>query len=286
MFCNEERISKSIIALNGEDEFEIRYIRDEDVGIITSRSGKSYFILDSKEYWYDLIQEQYPGKQKCSCKNDFFRIRFEYIPRKGTQDFRSVELFWECTECGKIKKFAQIDIDYSPSAQLLEHPISFCEQPKIKYKTYSISGFWSKEVLYGLIRYLSDNQLLIYLWYWNKDRKRDFKRVSISALTHFLSDEDASYLGIYFSTEPLEDVIDSFTCEELGIYVDRKLWRKKELVKIDAPFTVISENGGDLYYMEFCSEFIDSDGKVKSKSESFCQLTKALLRYSKDRLKS
>ncbi len=141
MFDTEEKLLKEIIAPNGEDEFQIRYLRDESVGILTSRSDKSYFLLDSKEYWYDLIQEQYPSKQKCSCKNDFFKISFAYTPRKGTDDFRAVELISQCTECKKIKTFGQIDIDYSPSSQLFEQPITFCEQPKIKYKTYSVSGY-------------------------------------------------------------------------------------------------------------------------------------------------
>ena len=285
MFDTEEKISKNITGLNGEDEFQIRYIRDEEAGIVTTRSDKSYFLLDSKDYWYDLIQEQYPGKQKCSCKNDFFKIRFEYVPRKGTQDFRSVEIFSECTECGKIKKVAQIDIDYSPSAQLLEQPITFCEQPKIKYKTYSITGFWSKEDLNILTKYLSDKHLLIYLWCWNKDNKREFNRVSFSELSDILSDEEAKYLGIYFSTEPLEEVVNFSVCDELGIYVDRTLWRKNEIVKIDAPITILSENGGELYYMDFCSEYIDSDGKVKAKSENFCKITKDLLKYSQEKLK-
>ena len=51
---DERKISKEIISSTGEDEFQIRYIRDENVGILTSRSDKSYFILDSKDYWYDL----------------------------------------------------------------------------------------------------------------------------------------------------------------------------------------------------------------------------------------
>ncbi|MBR5121540.1 MAG: hypothetical protein IKU89_03230, partial [Oscillospiraceae bacterium] len=132
MFENEEKIRKNVITPNQEDEFQIRYIRAEDVGIITSRSDKSYFILDSNDYWYDLIQEQYPSKQKCSCKNDYFKVSFDYIPRKGTDDFKAVELTSQCTECGKIKKFARIDIDYSPSCQLYDSEITFCPQPNIK----------------------------------------------------------------------------------------------------------------------------------------------------------
>ena len=34
---DERKISKEIISSTGEDEFQIRYIRDENVGILTSR---------------------------------------------------------------------------------------------------------------------------------------------------------------------------------------------------------------------------------------------------------
>ena len=74
---DDGKISKGIVSPAGEDEFQIRYNSDENAGILTSRSGKSYFILDSKDYWYDMIQEVYPSKKKCSCKNDFFKIWFD-----------------------------------------------------------------------------------------------------------------------------------------------------------------------------------------------------------------
>ena len=48
---------------------------------------------------------------------------FQYLTRKGTDDFRKVELVSQCTECGKIKNWASIDIDYSPSSQLFENAI-------------------------------------------------------------------------------------------------------------------------------------------------------------------
>ena len=70
MFQSEEKISKNIITPDGEDEFQIHFISDENAGVLTTRSGKSYFILDSIEYWYDSIQERYPVKQKSRGKND------------------------------------------------------------------------------------------------------------------------------------------------------------------------------------------------------------------------
>ncbi len=63
MFRTAEKIEKDIRTPDGEDEFQIRCFRDDAVGILTTRSEKSYFILDSKDYWYDLIQERYPNRQ-------------------------------------------------------------------------------------------------------------------------------------------------------------------------------------------------------------------------------
>ncbi len=286
MFDTEEKIRKKIITSCGEEEFQIRFIRDESVGILTSRSDKNYFILDSVDYWYDLIQEKYPAKQKCSCKNDLFEIYFDYMPRKGTDDYRAVELISQCAECGKQKKFAQVDIDYSPSSQLFEQPISFCKQPKIKYKTYSVSGYWKEEDLSGLLEFLSKKQLLIYCWFWDViNKKRYVKRFTFEELKSYIFVEKPRYLAIYFSAEPLEDVFCNALSDDSGIYIDRNLWRKREIIKIDAPIMVVAEGAGNLYYMEFCSEYIDAEGKIISKSEHFCHLTKELLSYSKDRLK-
>ena len=286
MFNGEEKLHKEIASPNYENEFQIRYLQNENVGILTSRTGKSYFILDSQEYWYDLIQEQYPSKQKCTCKNDFFKVAFDYVPRKGTDDFRAVELVSQCTECKKVKMFGKTDIDYSPSQQLFGQPITFCEQPKLKYKTYSISGYWTKEALLELTKFIAANQSFIYLWSWNKtNERRSFHQVSIAELTSFLYAENAPFLAIFFSTEPLEALANHSVHDDKGDYIDRNIWRKKEIILINAPIKVGFPNSKNLYYMEFCSEFLTPNGKIISKSESFCQLTKKLLKYSKENLK-
>ena len=283
MFDSEEKRLKEIVTPTGEDEFQIRYIRDENVGILTSRTEKSFFILDSREYWYDLIQEQYPNKQKCACKNDFFKISFAYTPRKETDDFRMVELTSECTECKRTKTFGQIEVNDSPSSQLFEEPISFCEQPKIKYKTYSVSGYWTQDSLLELTAFLAAKQPFIYLWYWNEaDGKRRFDQVPHTQLTAFLSKKDPRYLAIYFSSN---EIANTFACNDLGIYIDRDIWRRQELVCINAPIKVGFPDSKNLYYMDFCSEYLTPDAKIHSKNESFCRLTKELLKYSKEKLK-
>ena len=47
MFQNEKTLVKEITSPEGETEFQIRYIKEEGVGLATTRSGKNYLILDS-----------------------------------------------------------------------------------------------------------------------------------------------------------------------------------------------------------------------------------------------
>ena len=65
----------------GEDEFQVRLLKDDGVGLLTTKSDNNYLILDSLDYWYDLIQNEYPKKKKCTCKNEWFKVQFEYIIR-------------------------------------------------------------------------------------------------------------------------------------------------------------------------------------------------------------
>lgn len=282
MFQEEKRIRKEIVTPDGEDEFQIRYIRNEDAGIVVTRSGKSYFILDSIEYWYDLIQNKYPTKQKCRCKNDYFRLCFQYVPRIGTDDYKAVELISCCTECRKQRKFAEIDIDYSPTAQLFRQPITYCKQPKMKYKLQSICGEWGEEAFYDLIFFLLQKQLLVYCFYTTPENKLDIKRFDAEELKQHLAAGHMDYWEIYFSMEPLDDLFGEL--HRNPWYV----WRKREVIQINYPIKVLIKNGEKYgkysYSIDCCSEYIDA-GQVKRKSESFCRLVQEFLEYSKERLK-
>lgn len=281
MFETEEKLRKNIVTPDGEDEFQLRYISDENVGLLTARSERSYLILDSIDYWYDCIQNGYPAKRKCGCKNDFFKLYFDYVPRVGTDDYRAVELFSCCTECGRQRKFAEIDIDYSPTNQLFEQPITYCEKPKINYKTYSVSGYWKDEDFYDLTEFLSQQQLLIYCWYWDKG-KRFAEKLDPQELKKLLFEEKKRYLHIYFSAEPLEELLANTHSDDKGIYIELDIWRKREIIDLNAPFTVVG--AGLFYEMRFCSEYLDR-GQVMAKSEEFCRLAQKIRQYTKERLK-
>lgn len=273
----EDMIYKSIITSDGEKEFQIRYIRDENVGILTTRTDKSFFILDSADYWYDLIQEKYPPIMKCSCKNDYFNVTFQYTLRMGTSDFSEINITCQCTECQKIKKLSPVEIDYSPSNYLFDSPITFCKQPKIKYKTYSLMGYWSDEEVKNITQYLAQNSPYIYGWYWDSNDKRNIKKLSMDELGNFLYKEN--YLAIFFSQESLDDIIMQSISNEKGIFISRDIWRKNNIFKLNGPFLVVSQ--GLFYEMNYCSEYLDKEGNVIQKSPFFCELVKAFQKQSK-----
>ena len=284
MYQDEEIIPKGIVTPDGEKDFQLRYIRDEGVGILCTSTGKSYFLLDSKDYWYDLIQEKYPPVMKCSCKNDRFELTFNYTPRVDTDDFREVSIECSCTVCQKIKRLPAIKIDYSPSAGLLEHPITFCKQPKIKYKTYSLQGYWSTDEVTGLTEYLLEKNLFVYCWCWDsKDGIRCVKELSETELRAILTGNGEPYVAIYFTEDSLEHIPGAIYSNEKGVFVRQDIWRKNSVIVLHAPFTVMSQ--GKFYQMEFCSEYLDKEGELVSKPVSFYTLVLEFQKYSKKLLK-
>lgn len=270
-------VSKPIITSDGEKEFQIRYIRDESVGVITTRTDESYFILDSADYWYDLTQEKYPPVMKCSCKNTFFNISFNYTRREDTEDFKEINITCECTACNKEKKLPPIKIDYSPSYRLFEHPISFCKQPKIKCKTFSPGGYWTENAVLNIADFFVKRNLFIYCWYWDS-QKRFFKKINAAELHAFLTEKDKKYINVYFSEEPLDDSLQPLY-DEKCIYIKRDIWRKKRVFKLNCPGLVIPY--GLFYSMEFCSEYIDKDGNVIQKDTSFTALVQEFYGFCK-----
>lgn len=283
MHQSEEPVKQDIVTADGEEEFQVRYIRSEQVGVVTSRSGKSWFILDSKDYWYDLIQEEYPTRKKCNCKNDFFRLSFAYTPRINTEDYRSVSLSAHCTACGKEKKLGAVEIDYSPSAHLYTQPLTFCPEPKLKCRTYTIQGYWTDTQLSALSAFLLEKKAHLYSLYFNREEKKRYVReITAEELRHTLSDW-RSYICIYFSWEPLEPYIVPLANDGRGAFVKDIAWRKAQVLKLSSPFLVAGK--GYLHSMYLSSEYIAPDGSVQPKSEAFSQLIQEFRVYCQQLLR-
>lgn len=283
MFDSEQVITKPIKTTQGEEEFQIRFISAEKAGILTTRSEQSYFILDSADYWYDLIQEKYPAKRKCKCGHDFFQVSFAYTTRAGTDDYKSVDIMTCCTGCGLKRNMSSIDIDYSPTKQLFEEPIIPCRQPKIQYRVSKICKSLDKEHYKILIDYLSALGLFMYVWYFDSDKKRYVKQFKREELQDFLfatPEKYIRYLKIYFSTIPLNSLLEGSVHDCMGISISPDIWRKKEVIELSSPFIFAGVGFNDLYYINFCNEYIEQ-GCIISKGGEFCKIADQVNDYLK-----
>ena len=267
----KQEVTKNITTENGANEFQVRLLKDDGVGLLTTRNEENYLILDSVDYWYDLIQNEYPKKKKCSCKNEWFYVTFNYIPRQGTDDIREIRITTTCTECNKVSKPISIDIDYSPTEELIEKPITFCEKPNIKYKFKELTSYWSGDNLSDFLKFIFfDLKLNVYCWFsQHPENKRRFEKVSFDKAIQIIT-VNHRYLNFYFSANELDTTSYIKLTDENGVYLKEGIWRRDEIIQLTAPFVIMGY--GLLYYINFCNQYLDK-GNVKDKSEQFEKIT-------------
>lgn len=264
MFDSDTIITKAVETPEGSAEFQLRWLADEGVGVLSDREDHHWFLLDSGDHWYDVTQDRYPPKQKCRCKNDWFTLELDYLPRVGTEDFREVTPRLRCTACGKEKHLTPIELDYSPTIHLLAQPLSPCPAPRIKYKTYNRQGFWSPEQLRTIADFFLERDLLPYRWLFDRETMTgDLLPISTEELHDVLSNHRGT---LYFSRTPMDP-----SKKRVG------LWRKGELFELHGPFYVIGPKTGYFHSMEFSAEYLAKDGTITPKSPEFCKIVKDFL---------
>jgi hypothetical protein len=274
-----QEITKNISTENGVNEFQVRLLKDDCVGLLTTKNEENYLILDSIDYWYDLIQNEYPKKKKCSCKNEFFFVQFNYIPRQETDDIRQVEVVTTCAKCKKVSKPISIDIDYSPTNELIENPITFCEKPNIKYKFKELTSYWSGDNLKDFLQFIFfDLKLNVYCWFSkHPENIRRFEKVSFDKAIQIIT-VNHRYLNFYFSANELDVKSYIKLTDDNGVYLKEGIWRRDEIIQMTAPFVIMGY--GLLYYINFCNQYLDK-GNVKDKSEQFEKITSQLQAWLK-----
>lgn len=273
MFDSEEIIRRDVQSPEGDAEFQVRWLADEGVGVLTDRQNHAWFLLDSGESWYDLTQERYPPKQKCRCKNDWFTLTLDFVPRIGTEDLREAAPRLRCSSCGREKRLSSIELDYSPTIHLLAQPLSPCPAPRIKYKTYSRLGYWTSAQLRSMSAFLLARGLLPHcLWFDHGEHCPRLRALKPEELESVLM---TRFLSLYFSREPMTDTA-----------VPRhSLWRKQELFELVGPICVVGPSGGLLYEMRFSAEYLDKDGRILPKSPEFSRIVSEFLAFAKKELK-
>ena len=82
---------KNLVTNKGESIFSFFINREEDVAIAVTETNENYFILDSKEHWFDVIQQKKPVKIKCKCKSNLFKGKCIYHQRDNSSDFYKID---------------------------------------------------------------------------------------------------------------------------------------------------------------------------------------------------
>lgn len=272
----KQEITKSISTENGINEFQIRFLKNDGVGLLTTQNEENYLILDSIDYWYDLIQNEYPKKKKCSCKNEWFFVAFNYISRQETDDIKQIRIVTTCTVCNKVSKPISIDIDYSPTEDLITNPITFCQKPNIKYKFTELTSFWTKDNLDLFLNFISNElKLNAYCWYFKMPEKiRVFEHLTIEEVL----EKKGTFLRLFLTKTKLDISKIIKEKNEHGVLIESEIWRKLEIIKVSS---INMYEIGPLYYINFCNQYINK-GNVLDKSEQFETITNQLEKWLKE----
>ncbi|MBS0266354.1 MAG: hypothetical protein JSS02_30770 [Planctomycetes bacterium] len=138
-------------------EFELWFLPDESVGAARCiRCADQYLLLDSRDYWFDVIQKGYPRQFRCPCRWQTFRLRIEYSLREEGE-IRSLFVHSLCANCGKTRRNLRIDLDYAPTLHLLKKPLDRCQNPKVLYDLHDLSLFVTAADIQGVVRYLAES---------------------------------------------------------------------------------------------------------------------------------
>ncbi|WP_336518022.1 hypothetical protein [Pollutibacter soli] len=270
----KQKLTKNISTQNGATEFQVRLIKNNGVGLLTTKDEQNYLILDSIDHWYDLIQEGYPKKKKCACKNEYFFVHFVYTQRESTDDIGEILVETTCTNCRKISEEMSVGIDYSPTKELVENPIRFCKKPRIRYRFKELTSYWSVNNLKDFLQFIFFGlKLNVYCWFWkHPENTRRFEKVSFEKTIQIIT-VNHKYLNFYFSTGEFEAAHLIDIAGENGVYLKDGIWRKNEIIQLSAPTVMLGY--GLLYYINYCTQYLDK-GNPKDKSDQFEKITNQL----------
>jgi len=268
---------KAIVTPDGEKEFQLRVLKDEGVGLLTTKSEKSYLILDSLDYWYDLIQTSYPKKKKCNCANEWFHVKFAFLLRDDEKDIKNVQITAICTRCAKLSKVMSVDLDYSPTLHFLEQPIHYCEKPNIKYKYNELNSYWRHDDLKRFLEFTITGLGLHAYCYFAQypENTRHFEEVNLERAIE-ITTVNHRYFDFYFSCDKIDSSRMVQENIESGVIVKKDLWREHEMIHLSSPFSIMGY--GLLFYIHFCTQHIVR-GNVVDKSPEFEETTNQLVHW-------
>jgi hypothetical protein len=265
------------------NEFELSLMKDEQLGTARCEGcHRDYLLLDSEDYWFDVIQKGYPRLSRCSvCKSTSFRLSFDYAFRDNG-DVRAVAVWTTCASCEKRVRRMTIDIDYDGTRALIEEPLRYCSQPKVLYDLKEFTFYVTRDDFAGVVDYLGGNAGATWLAWVSEEQRWVQKSLQRDEVRRLVQSDPGrlrpeKFMQIYCMLKPIA-VPES---EVATSKQEDRFWKRNEIIRLRAPtHMVLGSNLGLLFYVNFSCEFVD-DGKVTRKSREFCALADRFVEWLK-----
>jgi hypothetical protein len=257
-------MEKSLVELRcacGSGEFVVRAKSTEAVGLASCDNGHHSLILDSRDTWFDVIQEGRPRQLRCRCKGERYRLSVQYSLRRDTSSVAGVSVYARCSACGATRDVFDAEIDYEPTEALVDRPLDPVEDPWLKARRVELTALWKVSDLTRVLRFAATlPEARICFGGWNEP----ISEVPVEHLCEQL--KSARIFTVLIAREPF-DVPASV----------RDVWRTTPVIHIGSPMHIHYATGreADLYYVTYALEDLRA-GRVVRRSPEFLRFADTL----------
>jgi hypothetical protein len=255
--------------------FEISVLKDEGVAAARClKCDRNYLLLDSGDYWFDVIQQGYPRPGRCGCKGTAFMLRIDYEFRDDG-DVHSVDVWSTCAACGKSRRQFGADIDYGPTGHLVDAPLTYCRNPRILYDLKELTLYAKRADIARVVRFLHDAGDCQFIACLRENDLWDVRNIDVDVAEQAILKEtefSLTYLWIYAAPRSIKVPASAVS----GTRREDVFWKRREIIRISSPSRMLwglfSTRPSLLYYIHFSNEYVEGE-RVRPKPERFRDLT-------------
>ncbi|MRS05211.1 hypothetical protein EG832_18655, partial [bacterium] len=259
-------MKKDLACHCGDSIFTLRLNALEEVGVITCSFGHHSFLLDSRDYWGDVIEDGKPRESQCKCKSKTYKVALSYTFRTDRPDVSQVDVIARCHNCGYERLAMTIEIDYGPTTRLMDHPLDPCDNPWLRTRKVKCSSLWEQKDLEDFICHVMDQNIKAYLVTSNSVHPSLDKAELLDLLRRTPSWD--LYLFVDENNHPCEEVV---------------AWKEKPVVHVWGPQIMVDKTGSstNMYFIEYAEEVIRG-AQVIRQPEKFLTFTKVMTNWLKE----
>lgn len=258
-----------------EDRFALHLHKQEEVGAVRCLGcDRQYLLFDSDDYWFDAIQARYPRPTRCTCRATAFRLHVDYHYRPGG-DIETVALASECAGCARRKNELRLDIDYSPSDDLVSRPLRYCANPELRYRVREFSLVVTPQAMAEVLLHLARVEGCAFVAIVREQGVRVTRVLDGERAAALMALDDRGLPRFAWiladpRTASVPVVVPGTARAESAFAM------RHEVLRIGAP--IHYSRGGRMYFIRFAQEYVDADA-LQAKSKPFQAMTARFERW-------